>query len=412
MAKRKQRVSVWKNGKEYFWSPKHNRFECWFTQGKRRICEVYNEKQLSRNITPREAEALLKCVSDSDDKESYWRLKEILSSIIKQNDKQDFSLYQKPNPNAPLVETAMEYVEQIDHIEVEEYQKQKAERRKEKVQKHADLCSELMLDERRERELMAKLKQSSSLIQNQDRDLGEDDLRKWNDELKDVRQQIASICERVKTRKIARAENRESVNKRLRILFPNRGGKELLDEGFQREVRNLFAKYNQENIAIQIIEIYNAIGRCYNVKRKDFEQPTVSFAKILDKDGKQVLGEYHNNKITINTDIKNDPYNLRRALAHELGHWLESIVCKMGPCNRKWLKQKQGAFVKIEKEEVAPFDNYPNLCVDDYAQTARGDHTEIITVAMQELVSDPEVFAMRSPEHFNWLLENLREMSK
>ena len=416
MAKRKRRNSIWKNGKEYFWSPKRGRYERWITIGKRRICDAYNGGvQIPRDITLSDCVSLLKEVDELNDEENRRSLRNLLLSIVRSKYGFDFSLYQKPNPDARLIETAERYIDEISLIESKEYQEREVFTRRSIVQQHAKELNEIMVWKRREPDLIKRRNYYSDLEKIDA--LSPEDADKYMQikrELFRGQSRLKEIKERNEHIKTERSGNREEVKERLQLLFPNRGGKELLVKTWRQNVQILFAACNQEDIAIQVIEIYNAIGRCYNLRKKGFEQPSVIFDKIpRSKDGNLILGRYKDNTIILNDEIRNNSGLLYKAFVHELGHWLENVVCRRGPYNKQWLKQKQGEFIPIVNEDdkmTAPFDVCPTLCSDDYAQIVYKNGTELVSVAMEEIAFDPETFASRCPEHFNLLLDTLREI--
>lgn len=414
--RRRKGPSFWKDGIEYRWNPKKNQYERWITAGGRRICvPLDNGFQPLKNITTKEYEALLQFAIDSGDEELYFNIKKLFSSNKEGDYEQAFSLYQEPNHGAPTIATSVEYIEQIDLERIEKYQEQGARTRSNRAQRHAELRNEMMVLKRNERELVSQIELYENLDQDQMRDLGEADINAIRKMLGQVQSRLKVISEDTKSEMKARINDRDSVGERLRILFPNRGGKELLNEDTQRKIRKLFAKHNRKNIAIQIIEVYNAIGRCYNLRGRDFDQPSVSFGIIEKEEGDdpdaEIWGRFKNNVITLNEKLLNkSPRWLLVVFAHELGHWLEYTVCKTGYDNQQWLLEKQGNFIPKGKHKIAPFDKRPMLCADDYAQVVRDDGTELISVAMQELVADPEIFARRCSDHFDQLLNNFKEI--
>jgi len=236
--------------------------------------------------------------------------------------------------------------------------------------------------------------------------------------------------------KIEREKGRKKYNELLTYVFPDRGGTSFFSEEATNKILDLFDSIGQKSIAEEVLHFYNLVARTYNINKQTFEQvDSIVFHKWRDN----TLGDYDNSsrQIRISKTILNNPILLRRALSHELGHWFELRVLGLDRAQKNvdWLIKETGWKKKISKKQrnpiVIPNFNNPNLCFreDGYSQTIypndqpvpgtfkagsweRRHTSEIMSTGIEGMVDDLEIYARKSPRHFNLILENFEEITQ
>lgn len=216
--------------------------------------------------------------------------------------------------------------------------------------------------------------------------------------------------------------NHEATCAFLRKAFPDRGGAEFFSKEWIKGTLESITDYEKElgELSEQVFDVFNIIGRCYNVGGRPLDPPTVRIGAA----GKGTLGYYDDKTNDLVVDFGKitrenlSIHDYREILAHELGHWLEHRVVRAQK-NSAWLIKHTGTdqFHFKEKWE-AQLKKTPSLTVrpDGYGLRVYGGviritSTELVSTGMEYLIRCATMFAKRSPEHFNLLIKNFEDNS-
>ena len=216
--------------------------------------------------------------------------------------------------------------------------------------------------------------------------------------------------------------NHEATCAFLRKAFPDRGGAEFFSKEWIKGTLESITDYEEGlgELSEQVFDVFNIIGRCYNVGGRPLDPPTVRIGAA----GKGTLGYYDDKTNDLVVDFGKitrenlSIHDYREILAHELGHWLEHRVVRAQK-NSAWLIKHTGTdqFHFKEKWE-AQLKKTPSLTVrpDGYGLRVYGGviritSTELVSTGMEYLVRCATMFAKRSPEHFNLLIKNFEDNS-
>lgn len=222
----------------------------------------------------------------------------------------------------------------------------------------------------------------------------------------------------------------------LKKAFPDRGGAVFFSPEWKAEALRVMSHHDKalSQVAEEVFDIFDLIGRCYNVGGKNFEPPVIEFGAT----GKH-LGEYYsvNNRLRISNRknwVGTETEEIRTTFAHELGHWLEHLLGdERIQKNAEFVKQNVGHLkLTSEKQALKAGKRFPRLTVrpDGYGLKIYKQpwtrllgakpkdlkdectSTELISTGTEYLIYAASMFATRSPEHFNLLLDNYKEFSK